>query len=32
MGFLLGAAFVIALLIIGVYLYIGWQLRVWPGK
>lgn len=30
MGFLLGAAFVIGLLIIGVYLYIGWQLRVWP--
>lgn len=32
MEFLLGAAFVIGLLIVGAYLYIGWQLRVWPGK
>lgn len=32
MSFALGALTVIGLLIVGAYLYIGWQLRVWPGK
>ena len=32
MSFVLGAAFVIGLLAIAAYLYIGWQLRQWPFK
>lgn len=32
MSFLLGALSIIGLLIVGAYLYIGRQIRVWPGK